>query len=339
VQVLDSYGDLAIWAAGRPVYVAVGFFDGVHLGHRHLLERLCEAAAAVGALPLALTFVNSPRHFHRRELDPEDWHFLTMPDEKLELLADTGVAATLMLTYEQGVASQTAAGFLQGLNAHAPLAGLAVGYDTSIGRDMVSGPERFAALGAELGIGITWIEPLLLDGQPVKSSLARDLVAGGDMPGAMRVLGRRYFIGGAVVPGKGVGGSALGLHTANVLVPPQKLTPPAGIYAGCAMLEDGRAVPAALSLQQSSILSNTVVERTANGNRPSPTVRPVNAANAIVLEAHLLDFRGDLYGRRLRVEFSARLRDWRDYDSVADLSAQLQLDIAQTRQIAREAQP
>src|SRR6185436_2251257 len=112
-QVLRSFQKLSQWAE-RPVWLTVGFFDGVHLGHQYLLRRLREAAAAEGALSLVLTFSNSPRRFHQPELPAGEWKYLTSPEEKLELLATTTIDAALMLEYGESIAQQTAAQFIGG---------------------------------------------------------------------------------------------------------------------------------------------------------------------------------------------------------------------------------
>lgn len=331
MRVFENYEQLR--ALEQAAFVTVGFFDGVHRGHQYLFRSLADAAAAVDAAPLVITFSNSPRNYHQQpagDLHPR-WRYLSTCEEKLDLLELHGVENVLLLQYDETVCSQTALQFLQGVARGCRIAGFCAGYDTSIGRDMLSGREAFQALTQELGIALKFVEPFAITvGMPgaeacvvVKSSLARELVAAGDLDGARRILGHRYFISGQVVPGKGLGGAQLGIHTANLHIPPEKITPPLGIYAAWADVLSER-YPAATALADPQRAFDTVLDRQAAA---APKGRPGHGW--MVAEAHLAGFEGKLYGEHLRLSFVRRLRGWEDFDSAAGLAEQMRRDIEQ----------
>jgi riboflavin kinase/FMN adenylyltransferase len=325
MKTLRSFAELA--RLGGPIYATVGFFDGLHRGHQHLIEQLTAAARSASAQSLVITFENSPRNYHRAPEHGDDWRYLTTADEKLTLLATTGVDATLMLPYDEFIAGHTAEQFLKLINSKVPLSGLCVGYDTSIGNDMVRGFQQFSELSRRLGIELIYVEPYRHNGVIIKSSLGRELIMAGEFSALDDILGHRFTLTGVVIAGKGRGAADLSTPTANLLVPLEKITPPEGIYAGLVAI-DGEADswhPASLVLVSQGCLNETVLERES----PRPPL-PGEESRRLVLEAHLLDYAGDLYGRALTVRFLRRLRDWRGFDSVDDLRAQIAADVAGT---------
>ncbi len=326
MQVLNSYAELKRWAT-TPLALTVGFFDGVHSGHRYLLGRLRAQAAEHGAQALVVTFRNSPRAFHQHA---GEWRYITLPEEKLALLAATGVEATLLLEYDQSVADQTGEEFIRGLSAQAQVVALCLGYDTSIGREMLRGEAAFTRLAARLGLALDFVEPFAPAGAPVKSSLARELICAGDVAGARAVLGHPYFVMGTVGAGKGKGGAQLHAPTANIYLPHEKIAPPAGVYA-CLAEAAGRTYPAAVVVLSDAQAHNTVIDRD-----DTPGQHAGNPAQMLV-ETHLIGYAGDLYGATLTVRFLQRLRDFRDFDTADALIAQIKLDIAMAQDaVARE---
>jgi riboflavin kinase/FMN adenylyltransferase len=322
MHVLRSYDELGQWGqSAGAVALAIGYFDGVHRGHAHLFEALRQAAAVHHARTLVVTFSNSPREFHQPE---ERWRFLTTPVEKLLLLGRSGVDATLMLRYDRAVAVQSGALFLKGLMHFAPLVALVAGYDSRIGSDMVCGKEGYRELCQRLGLSLSYVQPFTQEGGEVKSSRVRALVEAGDVATAETLLGHPYFILGPVVHGKGKGADRLDVPTANLILPPDKLPPAVGIYATLAEL-DGKFYPAATCVMTALHWHNTPLEIGSAG------IPPGLAPDQHVVETHLLDFAGDLYGSSLTLHFLQRLRDWQDYSDTATLQAQIAVDIAQTR--------
>ena len=296
----------------------IGFFDGLHRGHQHLIAELCSVASAQGLQSLAVTFSNAPRGFH---LPDQDWLHLTTPEEKLYLLGQSGLDAVLMLEYGAEVAGHTATSFLKQLNVHCPLAALCIGYDSRLGSDQIAGREQYEQLCNHLGIRLHFVEALAEDGQPFKSRSVRDLVSQGLMRKAQEVLGRPYFVMQEIVHGKGRGGTRLGTPTANMLLPREKLTPPTGVYA-CLAEVDGQNYPSATCVMSSELAHRTVLEREQRADE-LPT-----ELNRVVVESHLLDYGGDLYGKTLILWFIQRLRRWIDFESVEQLKQQLADDIA-----------
>lgn len=322
--VLRDYAELRAWG-GAPVVLTVGFFDGVHRGHQHLLRSLREQAQRLDARSLAVTFSNSPRGFHHPD---RHWRYLSLPEEKLALLAETGVDATLMLRYTASVAKQSARLFFKGLDHFAQIAGLSVGYDSSIGSDMLRGREGFGQLAVEYGWDFQFVEPFPATATPVKSSLIREHIAAGELEAARRLLGHAYFVMGRVAAGKGKGGELLHTPTANLYVPQSKLTPPMGIYAGSAETAQG-SYPAAICIITHEQALRTVLER---DGVPAVEADP----NTVVVEAHLIGFSGDLYAQLLTVRFLKWLREFRDFESSAELQQQIRTDIAETESVYQQ---
>lgn len=327
MEVLRSYAELEGWT-DQQVYLTVGFFDGVHLGHQHLLSQMRQSARAVNAASLAFTFTNSPRRYHQPQLSEPEWHYLTTPTEKLALLERADLDATLMLQYDSSIASQTATEFLHGLEARACLAGLCVGYDTSIGRDLIQGYGPFNELCRKLNLDLTWVEPLLIGGTPVKSSRIRQLLQAGEMESVTELLGHRYQLNGSVVRGKGKGNEFLGIPTANLQLALEKLLPPLGVYAGVGTV-DGFSYPAAVCLSSQEQHMHTVLEGASGGPADREAVWRLGA----VTEAHLVGFSGNIYGSNLQLELVERLRGWQDFDSVESLRRQMGADIQQVVEI------
>jgi len=323
MEVLQSLDELRVWAQ-RPLSLTVGFFDGVHRGHAHLLQRLTAAAQAHNAHSLVITFANSPRAFHQHG---GEWRYLTLPDEKLELLGETGIDVALMLAYDTSVATQTGLEFFQGIAACRPLSALVMGYDTSVGSDMLRGESQFQALARKLQAELDFVEAFLWRGQAVKSSMVRRLVRAGEMARGRDLLGHPYYIMGSVGSGKGRGGELLGAPTANVYLPREKIAPPTGVYAGLADA-GGARFPAAIVVLTVEESHHTVIERVAaaQANARDPA--------QVIVEAHLIGYRGDLYGAPLALRFLERLRDFRDFTTPDALAEQIRRDIAAAVELA-----
>jgi riboflavin kinase/FMN adenylyltransferase len=273
-----------------PRAVALGTFDGVHLGHRRVIDALLEA----GPDPTVVTFDPHPRTALGNRVD-----LLTTTERRLELLAELGVAATLVVEFTLDVARLEPESFadlvLRPLGAQAIVAG----EDFRFGRARRGDLASLAALGFE-----TTPVPIV---EGVSSTSIRELVRAGDVEGAAKLLGRPVEVEGRVVTGDARGGT-LGFPTANLDVRPELLVPANGIYAGSA-LEHRAAV--------------------------SVGTNPHYGGTERRIEAFLLDYSGDLYGERLVVELWARLRDEQAFGSEAELVAQIARDVELTRAAAR----
>ena len=294
-----TYGDTL---ASRSV-VAVGVFDGVHLGHHRLLHQLLEMSSAMDGVPTVLTFTNHPDEVLQGTAPPQ----LCSVSHRLRLLRRAGVQRVALLEFEPRLRDMSARDFTaQVLLRSLRTQGLLLGYDSALGRNREGTPEHFMELGAELGFDVHIGTPFEVDGQPVSSTEIREAIAGGDLDLAHRFLGRYPGTLGKVVHGEDRG-SKLGFPTANV-EPEPAVMPPEGVYAVEAII-DGAAHRAVANL----------------GPRPTFDARPA-------LEVHLLDYRGDLYGRELEVVFRRKLRDIRQFAGAAELVAQIQRDIEAARQ-------
>ena len=299
-----SHDPTALPRADRAV--ALGTFDGVHLGHQRLLHELLEMASALQAMPTVVTFANHPDQVLRGEAPPP----LCSVPHRLRLLRRAGVLRLVLLQFEPRLQNLTAREFAERiLVERLHTKGLLLGYDSALGKDRAGTPEHFRTLGGELGFRVHTGAPFEVDGQPVSSTAIRAAIARGDLAAAQRFLGRLPGALGTVVHGDGRG-RTLGFPTANVVTQPGALPPP-GVYA-VEVVVDAATHPGVANL----------------GARPT---FPGAATPAPQLEVHVLDFHGDLYGRELEVAFRQRLRDERKFADADALRAQIAQDVAAAR--------
>lgn len=289
--------------------VTVGTFDGVHRGHRDVLERLVALARTDGLASVLVTFAPHPAEVVKPSAVPM---LLTPEMEKVEALAAIGIDYCAVMPFTRDLAALDAAAFVRRvLVPRFRLRALLIGHDHGFGRDRAGGREQLVAIGASDGFPVSQVAPVSLDdGRVVSSSLIRRAVADGDLGTAALALGRPYSISGVVQAGD-QRGRTIGYPTANLGTPhPRKLLPPAGVYAAIAQTPRG-PFGAMVNL----------------GTRP--TVGDV----AHTVEAHLFDFVGDLYGARLRLDLLAWLRPTIRFSGLPALRAQL----AQDEEAARAA--
>src|SRR6266850_2366389 len=287
--------------------VTVGTFDGLHRGHQTVLAEVVRRAQAPGKglASLLVTFDPHPLEVVNPAACPK---LLTLPDEKQELLAGTGLGGVVVLPFTREVAQQSPEEFIRRLRAEHALQELVLGYDHVFGRGRSGDEALVRRLGAAEGFDVAVVDAVREDGQPISSTLIRAAVAHGDLAGAARWLGRPYGVLGRVVPGAGRG-RTIGVPTLN-LAPPdaRKLLPPDGVYAVWVWWRGTRY-----------------------GGMMNQGARPTFAEQGRTLEVHLFDFAGDLYGETVRVEWVERLRDVQAFPSREALVAQLERD----RQAAR----
>ncbi len=292
--------------------VAVGVFDGVHLGHHRLLHELLEMSSALQGVPTVLTFRNHPDQVLHGRAPP----LLVSVPHRLRLLRRAGVQRLVLLDFDDRLRGMTARAFAQDLLVQALRArGLLLGYDSALGRDREGTPARFRELGAELGFTVREGAPFTVDGAPVSSTAIRDAIRRGELAAAQRLLGRWPSVFGAVVRGEGRG-RGLGFPTANVR-PQTPVLPPPGVYAVEVIL-DGNVRPAVANL----------------GTRPTFAGAGGPAGDA-VLEVHLLDFQGELYGHDLEVCFLQFLRPEQKFGDAAALRTQIERDVQRARAVLR----
>jgi riboflavin kinase/FMN adenylyltransferase len=292
----------------KGVVATIGNFDGLHVGQRALLERVNERAAALGASTAVITFEPHPLRILRPEHAPLR---LTTLEQKTALLSETGVDAMVLLEFDERLAAVSAADFIDDfLVRRMAVEEVHVGSRFSFGRGREGSLELLIEHGARAGFVAHGMSEVSHSGGPVSSSRIRAAVADGEVAEAAEMLGRPFAVVGEVGGGEARGRS-LGWPTANLAVE-NELFPGNGVYVTDAVV-DGE-----------------------EDCRPSVTnvgVRPTFEDGRIrTVESHLLDFDGDLYGRRLELRFRQRLRGERRFDSVAGLVAQIEADVRRTRE-------
>ena len=287
--------------------VTVGSFDGVHRGHQDVLRQLVERARALGVHSVLVTFDPHPLQVVNPSAAPL---LLTVGDEKLEVLAESGVDFVAVLPFNPALASFSAERFVSDiLLSRFRMHDLLMGHDHRFGHNRSGDVETMRRLGAEHGFDVSVVPAVTVNGgQAVSSTAIRRAVAGGDLDGAFRGLGRHYSLGGRV--GEGARrGRLLGFPTANVPVPSsKKLLPPEGVYAVRVQTPMG-----------------------PHDGMLNLGPRPTFGDSEVVLEAHLFDADLDLYGAPVRIDFVARLRDTQKFSGVEALVAQLHKDAHQPR--------
>lgn len=299
--------------------VTIGAYDGVHRGHAAVVDLVRRVAAERQMATAVVTFDCHPASVVRPESAPK---LLTDLDQKLELLDGTGLDYALVIHFDKERASEEAEDFVRDdlvgcLNAKV----IVVGEDFHFGHRRRGNVELLRRLGAELGFEVQPLELVGLDGRPasddgakVSSTACRAALLAGDLAAANEMLGRPHEVRGVVGHGD-KRARDLGFPTANVEVPEETCLPCDGIYAGWYLRPDGTRIPAAISL----------------GRRPTfYEDQPYS-----LLEAHLIDWSGDLYGEAARVQFTHHLRDELRFDSVDELIAQMGRDVDQARDLLR----
>ena len=286
--------------------IALGFFDGVHLGHGALLRRTAERAAERGMTPAAFTFDRAPKEFVTGVNVP----LLTSAAERAALIREEyGIGRTIVAPFDNAMMTMPWRSFLELLASRYGAAHLVAGHDYRFGYRNEGTPERLRDWCAAHGVGCDIIPRVALRGVTVSSTHIRSLVEAGDMDGAAAFLGHAYAISGTVRHGKHLGTEAL-FPTVNLMPEPWRVLPRFGVYAVRVILDDGAVYPGVTNV----------------GIRPT-----IVDDNRVTVETNLIGFSGDLYGRELRLEFRRRLRDERKFGSMAELHAQIERDIATAR--------
>jgi riboflavin kinase / FMN adenylyltransferase len=297
--------DLATYTSDTPLALTVGVFDGIHLGHQHLIEQTAQAAAEQGGKAGMVTFWPHPLEV----LHPErQVRYLTMLEEKLDLLAALGTLdLVVVLPFTPTLAQTSASEFIDLLMNHLVLRVLVEGSDFVFGHNREGNMTFLTAYGQAHDFAVQTVNLRVADQQRISSTHVRTLLADGQVEGAATLLGRPYSARGVVVQGD-QRGRLLGFPTANLKIDPQKILPADGVYAVRARLE------------------NTIYHGATNIG-----VRPTLDGTRHLTEVHLLDVQRDLYGKELEVQFIARLRGERRFEGVEALQAQIAMDVQQAR--------
>jgi riboflavin kinase/FMN adenylyltransferase len=286
--------------------VAIGTFDGVHVGHQAILRRAVEDARVYGRPALVFTFDRHPAELLAPERAPE---LITTPAQRNRLIAAAGVDGLIVAHFDRAFSEQSPDEFVREvLKKRLGAEAIVVGTTFGFGKGRAGNAVYLESIQDELGFTVHALEPVLVDGAPASSSRVRDLLHDGKIVEAERVLGHPFWLAGRVIPGQKLG-HTLGYPTANLERAFRQVVPADGIYAVCATLDDGRRFGGAGSI----------------GNRPTVP----GAGRAI--ETYLFDFNEDIYGREMELRFVERLRPEAKFDSLEALKTQMEYDVAQAR--------
>jgi len=300
--------DFTGWPRG-PLSIAIGVFDGVHIGHQALIRHTAARAKQQGGRALAATFDPLPIQALAPGAPPSA---LSDVDDRVRLLSEAGASDVVVFHFTQEFAALAPDEFVRRLAEAGEVRQIFVGADFQFGHDRGGDVQMLAAAGPAYGFEVVTAAPVRLNGEIVSSTRIRNALLAGDVDSAARLLGRPYNVRGTVVHGA-KRGRALGFPTINLAVPPERLLPRDGIYAMSVRVRD-EEVAAAASLG----------------------VRPTFGSGDRTLEAYLLDWEGNVYGDKIEAAFVKRLRDELRFASAAELSEQIARDVEATRAAVRD---
>ncbi len=302
--------ELARAVPERDTALTIGVFDGVHLGHQFLIAKLREKAAAEGLVSGVVTFHQHPR----LALEPQTQiSCLSSLQERIRLLESLGVAHIVTLSFTPELSQLSAREFIALLKSYLRMRGLVIGPDFALGKGREGDGHALKALGEEFDFSIEVVSPRVWQGEVVSSTAIRGALSRGDVMKVSELLGRRFTLTGQVSKGD-ARGKILGFPTANIIPDQEQALPADGVYAVHACLDEG------------------VYQAVINIG-----LRPTFGGGQRLVEAHLLDFEGELYGRELRIELVKRLRDEIKFSNADELKAQMTRDVAQAREMLKKA--
>jgi riboflavin kinase/FMN adenylyltransferase len=282
----------------QPAVVALGMFDGVHLGHRALITRLLEEAKRLRAVPVVFTFSNHPL-----EVLGGNVRMISGIRERNMMLRSLGAEEVESVPFTREMAHLSTEQFIDLLSEKWSVRGLVVGYNYTCGDRGTGTPETLREIGGERGFSVSVVDPVLFEGEPVSSTRIREAVERGDVTLAEALLKRRYTLTGTVVQNKRIG-RRIGFPTANIEADLRRVIPADGVYATFAFV-------------------GGVVYRAVTNIGTNPTVQ----GTRLTIETHILDFNADIYGQQLTIAFRKRLRGEAMFDSLDALKEQIRLDV------------
>jgi riboflavin kinase/FMN adenylyltransferase len=292
--------ELASIAPKGETLLTIGVFDGVHAGHRYLLEKLQQQATEKNLLSGVVTFNPHPQSV----LHPHNQLFwLSDVEDRVRSLKELGINIVAVLTFTPEVAQLSAKEFISLVKKQLKMRGIMVGPDFTLGRGGEGNINLLRALGHEMKFSVEVIPPFTINGEVVSSTLIRQALVQGDMRKVERLMGRHFYLRGQVTTSD-KRGRVLGFPTANLDIKPQQALPDNGIYATITHV-DGKRFPSATNIG----------------------IRPTFGEGEKTVETHLLNYKGDLYSKEIRVEFVQKLRDEQRFPSPEELKTQIKKDI------------
>ncbi|NWF77850.1 MAG: bifunctional riboflavin kinase/FAD synthetase [Chloroflexi bacterium] len=299
---MEILSELAKIVPQRETLLAIGVFDGVHAGHRYLLEKLQQRAAEKNLLSGVVTFNPHPQSV----LHPHDQlPWLSDVEDRIKTLKELGINIVAVLTFTPEVARLSTKGFMSLIKKHLRMQGIMVGPDFALGRGREGDINLLRSLGREMKFSVEVIPLYTINGEVVSSTLIRRALAQGDMRKVNKLMGRYFHLGGKVITSD-KRGRVLGFPTANLDIPitSGQALPGNGIYATITQV-DGKQFPSVTNIG----------------------IRPTFGEGRKLVETHLLNYTGDLYGKEIRVEFVQKLRNEQRFPSSEELKAQIEKDV------------
>jgi riboflavin kinase/FMN adenylyltransferase len=293
----------------RPMVLTIGVFDGVHLGHQALIAEMVRQAKQTGAVSGVITFAGHPRLVLGKH---KELPHLTSLEQRVRLLEAKGADRVIVLTFTKELADLPAAEFIGQLVKQLGMRHLVIGPDFALGKGREGDIDSLRALGEKLGFTVTVAPPLVKNGYKVSSTRIRKAMAESKMANVHDLLGRYFSLEGEVVKGEGRG-ARLGIPTANIEIPPDQALPADGVYATIACIDD----------QPMASITNIGTRPTFGGGQRT-------------VETHLLDYRGDLYGRRLEIAIIEQIRPEKKFAAAEELLVQIKDDITMSRQVLKK---
>lgn len=301
--------ELAELTPKQETMLTIGVFDGVHLGHQHLIKRLKKQAAERELLSGVVTFRGHPEEVLYPQMELT---FLTSLEERISLIQNLGVEFIAVLSFTAEIAQLSARQFISLLKEQLRMQGLVIGPDFALGRGREGNATVLKALGQELDFTVTSVPQLTVEGQLVSSTRIRETLSRGDIKQVARLLGRHFTLSGVVVTG-GERGRVLGFPTANIAPEPGRALPADGVYVTWAQV-DSKLYRAVTNIG----------------------IRPTFGGGERTIETYVLDFNGDLYGRKVALQFIERVRGEIQFATPEELQQQIDSDVERARALLKQ---
>jgi len=298
--------ELARFSPDRGTVLTIGVFDGVHLGHQHLISKLMEQARKMDLLAGVVTFRHHPEDLLSSQTKLP---FLTDMDARISLLKNEGVDIIVPLSFTSELSQLDARKFVSLLKKYLKMNGLVVGSDFALGKGRKGDTSALQKLGESMGFSVTVVEPLMINKEVVSSTTIRKALADGDMNKIHKLAGRSFSLQGKVISGTGRG-VGMGFPTANLDISLGQALPPDGVYASWAHI-NGKAYQSMTNIGQC----------------------PTFGSHERTVETYIVDYKGDLYDSELKIDIVARLRDERKFDTEDELKAQVAEDVKQGKSL------
>ena len=299
---MQAKEELAKSIPDKETLLTIGVFDGVHLGHQHLLTHLRQHAQKENLLSGVVTFRSHPQTV----ISPESkLPWLNNLDERIGLLQGLGIDIIVALTFTPELAKLSAREFIQLLKDHLRMRGLIIGPDFALGKNREGDVSRLRLLGKEMGFSVEVAKPLTADDEVISSTTIRQALARGNVKRVEKLIGRPFSLSGQVVPGD-KRGRLLGFPTANLDTTPEQALPHDGVYATIAYINH-KQMPSVTNIG----------------------VRPTFGGGKRVVEVYLLDYKGQSYGEKLKIDLVDKLRDEMHFNATEELKAQIERDVEQ----------